>query len=126
MWSHRQDHRDLMQGSGTYRFPITSSMNTHHLDSAVLPGVAALLVQFEHRHALHSTFLSEPRNLFQIASRLLSLLDLDIFNNQFNASNNLPLSFDIGFYSHFKTWIEHLFSLVELGDIFRQNLSNIK
>ena len=61
-------------------------------------------------------FKSKARNLFQTASRLLSLLDVDIFNNQFSASNDLPLSFDLIFYSHFKTWIgqHNFFFLVEL------------
>ena len=56
MWSHWQDHRDLREGSGAYRLPIMSSLNTHCLDSAVFPGVAALLVHFEYQHALRSTF----------------------------------------------------------------------
>lgn len=50
-----------------------------------------------------------------VASTLLTLLNLDIFNYQFHASNNLPLSFGLAFHSHLKNWTRHhLFFLMEL------------
>ena len=61
-----------------------------------------------------SLFKSKARNLFQTASRFLSFLDVDIFNNQFSAANNLPLSFDLAFYSLFKTWTAHYNIVISL------------
>lgn len=60
-------------------------------------------------------FLSTPRNLSHMASGLLSILDRHSVNDQLNASNNPPVSSDLTFYSHLKTWTwPHLFSLMEL------------
>lgn len=81
-----------------YLLPPMRTVNTHHWI------LQAVLVHFKQWQALHFTLLTTPRSLSQMASRLVSLLDLDIFHNWFNASNNLPLCFDLAFYSHLKTW----------------------